>query len=297
MNRLGLLGIALVLFGAACGGGSYSQEDLDAAVSDAVSVALATTSSTTADTPESATTTKPADTTTTSEAEATTTTVVTVTTTTEARDLDESDPRNADAVSGNEAPPLEKGEEGALSVISGSWNSSAYGSTYVYLVVRNNTGEEVKDVEVAFTIRDGSGDLLASGDTSDLYPYRVDAGGITFGSAFLSDTELPPDAQFEFQLTSSDRAEKYESRLNLVVIEHGHPGEKLIGIIENPSSTGVHLAQLGAMCFAEDGEVLWFDDSFAEADSIGSGGTSPVSIDLRDSECPIYLMAAKAFEE
>jgi hypothetical protein len=295
MNRLGLLGIALVLFGAACGGGSYSQEDLDAAVSDAVSAALATTSSTTAG--ESATTTKPADTTTTSEAEATTTTVVTATTTTEARDLDESDPRNADAVSGNEAPPLERGEEGILSVITGNWNSTAYGSTYVYLVVRNNTGEEVKDVEVAFTIRDGSGTLLASGNTSDMYPYRVDAGGITFGSAFLSDTELPPDAQFEFQLTSSDRAEKYESRLNLVVIEHGHPGDKLIGIIENPSSTSVHLAQVGAMCFAEDGEVLWFDDSFAEADSIDSGGTSPVSIDLRENECPIYLMAAKAFEE
>lgn len=295
--RLGLLGLVLVLLGAACSSGGYTQEELDAAVSDAVNAALATTSTVAPDAPDPTTTTTKAAETTTTEAEGTTTTTVEETTTTVTAELDDSDPRSADAISGNDAPPLEKGEEGVLSVIGGIMNVSPYGSTSLYVVIRNNTEEQVKGVEVAFTIRDGSGSLLASADTSKMFPYRVDPGGIAFGSAYLSGTELPMDAEFEFQVSSSDFADKYDSTVDLVIVEHGNPGDRLIGIVENPIDNSVHLAQVGAMCFAEDGEVLWFDDSFVEGDSIESGETSPVSIDLRENECPIYLMASSAFEQ
>lgn len=297
MKSLGSVIIVLVLLVSACGGGDYSQEDIDAAVADAVAAALATTSTSSTFASEATTTTTSAETTTTAPVTTTTAAAEPTTTTSAPPDLDDSDPRSADAVSGNAAPPLRKGDEGVLSVIGASYTVSAFGSTSVYVIIRNNTDELVKDVEVTITIRDSSGGLLASADTGDLYPYRVEPGGVAFGSAFLSGTELPADVQFEWQVASSDSGDRFDSRVNLLITEHGNPGDKIIVIVENPTDASVHLAQVGAMCFAEDGEVLWFDDSFVDADSIEPEGTSPASIDLRDNECPIYLIASKAFEQ
>jgi hypothetical protein len=296
MKRLGLIGFALVLLASACGGGDFSQQDLDAAVADAVAAALATTSTSSTIASEATTTTTSAETTTSAPA-TTTTTAAEPTTTTAPADLDDSDPRSADAISGNAAPPLAKGDDGVLSVIGANYSVSGFGSSSVYVIIRNNTDELVKDVEVTITIRDSSGGLLASADTGDIYPYRVEPGGVAFGSAHISDFELPTDAQFEWQVASSNLGDSFDSRLNLVVTEHGNPGDTIIVIVENPTDTVVWLARVGAMCFTEDGEVLWFDDTSVDADSIDPGGTSPASVDLRDNDCPIYLIASKAFEQ
>lgn len=295
-KRLGLLAVALILIAAACGGGGYSQDDLDAAVSDAVASALATTSTTSDTVPASTTTTTSAEVTTT-EAEGTTTTTVEPTTTTPAVELDDSDPRSADAIVGNEPPPLDRGEDGVISVIASSYEANRFGSTRVFVVARNNTDDQVKGIEIAITVRDDSGGLVSSAETGDMYPYRVAPGGIAFGMAFISDTQLGEGAQFEFQTAASDFSEEYDTNIDLLIVEHGQPGDTVVGILENPATNTVEYNEAAVMCFHEDGALSRFDESYAEADEINPGGTSPVSIDLRDYACPIYLMAATGREQ
>jgi hypothetical protein len=244
---------------------------------------------------DSTSTTTAAETTTTQD-EATSTTVAESTTTLAVVELDESDPRSADAIVGNDAPPLDHGEDGVISIIASAYDVNTFGSTRIFVVARNNTSEQVKGIEIAITIRDDTGGLISSAETGDMYPYRIDPGGIAFGMAFVSNTELEEGTQFEFQAVGSDLSEKYDTNVDLRIVEHGLPGDTVIGIIENPATGVVEFSEAAVMCFHEDGEVSWFDDSYAEADEIQPGGTSPVSIDLRDRECQIYLMAATGRE-
>jgi hypothetical protein len=184
-----------------------------------------------------------------------------------------------------------------LSVIQGGWSSS-FGSTQLVFVVRNNTAFEVKGMSVAYTVRDASGELMASGDTLfSLRPYRVGPGEIAFGDSFLSNVELPQDAQFEFQVESSDASDQHDDQIDLSIQEHSQQGDTLVAIIGNETGGPVQLNSAGVACFLEDGSVSGYGDASSDVDTIQDGDTSPVSIDLRDTECPICLISARGFGE
>jgi hypothetical protein len=295
MRRKTIPVLLITLLATSCASDGFTQEELDAAVAQAVSEVLATSSTVPADGAE--TTTTEGATAASSAPTSTTSTNTQAPTATTSAELAESDPRSADAISGNSSPPLAEGEPDVLSVVQAAHRDSGFGSTRVFVVVRNNTSESVKGIEVAFTVRDKDGGLLASGDSSEMYPYRVGPAEISFGSAYLSDVEIPPDARFDFQVGSSDTSERYDDRVDLIVAEHGKPGDSVVGILDNNTEWSVQLAQAGVMCFLEDGSITWFDESFSDEDSIAAGGTGSVTVDLRGNECPIYLVASRAWSE
>jgi hypothetical protein len=284
--------VILVLAVVSCGGGGFTQEELDAAVEQAVEEALAEEQGEV----EAASTTTEA-TTTTSVAASTTTTLAPVETTTTSGALDDTDPRNSAAIEGNGTPPLAVGEPGAVSVISGAYiGDQTFDSTRMFFVVRNNTGGSVDAIEVAYTVRDSNAGLLASGTTTNMYPWYVGPGEIGFGSGFIREMALPSDAAVETQV-SSEPSDGQAYILQPSIQEHTLQGENVVAIIRNDTGSSLTLASAGAMCFLEDGAISWFDTGFADLDPIPVGGTSPVTVGVGGAECPIYLISSYGFED
>ena len=166
----------------------------------------------------------------------------------------------------------------------------------MFFVVRNNTDEPVEAVEVAFTVRDTSGGLLTSGDTSGMYPWYVGPGEISYGSGFISDMALPADAAVETQV-SSEPFDGQDFIFQPSIQEHTLQGTNVVAIIANDTDVALTLVSAGVMCFLADGAISWFDMGFAEVDPIGAGGTSPVTVDMRDAVCPTYLISVHGFED
>jgi hypothetical protein len=282
--------VAITLCFGACGG--YSQEELDAAVQEAVDEALAEERE--AQTEATSTTTAPPLTTTTSTAVTTTSMAAPQSTTSVV--LDGSDPRASGVVAGNAAPPLPVGEPGVTVIAGHSSSDPTFDVSRLTLVVRNNSDQEVRGIDVAFTIRDSDGGLLVSGSTSDFSPYRVEPGGIALGSGFISELALPENVQFEFDVSTSD----FEGggRENVTIAEHALQAGAIVAIVGNDNTFPMHLVSVNAVCFREDGTTTWSGSGFADRDSIESGGTSSVTVDRpSDIECPTYLLAGAGFEE
>jgi hypothetical protein len=286
------VGIALLAITVlSCGGGEFTQEELDAAVDEAVSEALAEQPS---DTETTSTTTR-STTSTTPPAQASSTSAPSGTTTSVA--LDATDPRNSDAIEGNGAPPLPVGEPGVVSVINGAFSTdTSFESTRMFFVVRNNTDGPVKAIEVAFTVRDSGGSLLTSGTTSSMYPWYVGPGEISYGSGYIGDMAIPEDAEVESQV-SSDPSDGQDSIYQPSIQEHTLQSENVVAIIANNTDVVLTLVSAGVMCFLADGAISWFDTGFADLDPINTGDSSPVTVDMRDAVCPIYLISAYGFED
>ncbi len=281
--------LALVL--SACSSG-YTQEELDAAIAEAVEQALAEQDAETGTTTSSTSTLAP----TTTLSPTTTTSALVTTTTSGIVEYDDGDPRSVDAVSGNENPTLGVGAPGEISYLVAAHTTTSSGSTYVFVLLRNNTPDLARGVEAAVTVRAPTGNLLASGEIGDVYPYRIEPGEIGFGEIFLSGVELPGDVEFEFQWSTTDIPENRDDQVDLVVTEHVLQGGQIVAIVENNTASTVELVEVGAICIMESGGIAWFNEAFVDFDVLEPGTTSPVTVNMNDQPCPYYLISAQGFK-
>lgn len=289
-----ILSMVLTLTAVSCSGGTYTQEELDAAVAEAVEEALAEQNATTSTSTLTTSTTTTASPTTTMEVA--TTTTPSSTTTSAAQQLDDSDPRNVPAISGNDNPPLGVGPPDEIGYLVTAHTTTSSGHTRVFVLLRNNTNETARGVQAAVTMRDAGGQLVASGELSDVFPYRLEPGQIGFGEMFVSDVELPANAAFEFQWSTTEIPEDRDDQVDLVIPEHTLQGDQIVAIVENNTDSAVRLVQAGAVCILENGGIAWLSSSFTDADTLEPGGTSPVTVDMNGQDCPFYLVSAHGFD-
>ena len=71
------------------------------------------------------------------------------------------------------------------------------------VVVRNNTDNVVYDVEVEGIARDAAGTLVATGNSQQMLPYAVPAGGIAFAYVYFDAGDFAGTETFEYQASAS----------------------------------------------------------------------------------------------
>ena len=197
-------------------------------------------------------------------------------------------------VGGNQSPALPDGEPGKLSVIvAGKFDGSV-----VPVIIRNNTDTPVTRVTVSATAHEGSGAMLGAGGDQGFNPYLVMPGEITMGYVYFSDADFPEDVTFDYEVSAS----KYDPNdsfgaLDLDVTKANIVGKNVIGILTNNSNKAVS-GPIGAVvyCFDGNGNLLDYHSDFTDKENADPGGTIPFQVNLRDDECPIFLVAGSGFD-
>lgn len=197
-------------------------------------------------------------------------------------------------VGGNALSLLDEGEDGELSVIA----VGAYDGSHLPVVIRNNLGDDVQEIEVSVIARSG-GELVATGADQGITPRVVKDGTVAFGDIYFGD-ELPDDAEFEFELFASPAAEDDNSTRDLVVEEINGTGTGVIGILQNPHDVPVGDPTINTYiaCFDESGRLLDVGFGPASKSIVEPGATTPFEFSVPSAAnalvaetCPVFLVA------
>lgn len=198
-------------------------------------------------------------------------------------------------VGGNAFGLLDEGEPGELSVVA----IGAYDGSYLPVVIKNDTGEHVMDVQASVVAR-SNGELVATGAGDGFYSRVVQDGSYAFGEITFGE-ELPGDAEFEFELFAIPADEDDPSTLDLVLEEANGDGAGIVGIFANPHEVpvGDPNIEVGIACFDGDGALLDVGFTPAGKSLVDAGGTVPFDVSLPNvsgaletESCPVYLVAA-----
>ncbi len=176
----------------------------------------------------------------------------------------------------------------------------AYDGSDLPIVIKNDTGEDVMDVQVSVIVR-SDGELIATSGGDSFYSHVVQDGSYAFGDIYFGGEELPEDAEFEFELFASPASEEDPNTLDLVLDEANGDGTGIIGIFSNPHDVpvGDPVIDVNVACFDTDGALLDIGFTGAGKTLVDAGGTVPFGIAVPDvtgalatESCPVYLVAA-----
>jgi hypothetical protein len=193
-------------------------------------------------------------------------------------------------VGGNAFSLLDEGTTGELSVVAVGLDAD----DNMALVIRNNTGEAVENIQVEIIARAG-GEIAAVGATQGLQPFVVEDGGLALAYGYFSGAEIPDGAEFEFSLDADPiGSNEYNSSRDLIVEEVNSTDDAIIGIYSNPHEEIIAGFIINAaVCFDSSGQPTEYVNSTTNNDELEPGQTRPFEVGtaLAAEECPSYLVA------
>ena len=206
------------------------------------------------------------------------------------------DARASRFVSGNASPELPAGEPGEVSLIP---RGDFAGQSLVYYVVRNNTTETIRRIDVSAVALAADGSLFAvGGSQGETSPGVIAPGEIALGYAYFSDVELPADVTFEFDMTYKlVRPGQLGDSGDLEIAEFAlieNRRNRLVGMLHNPHGRTIYLISVEVYCFDQQNNRLNTYRYYTEKDEIEPGGRIPFQVTLYD-ECPVFLLTAQGF--
>jgi hypothetical protein len=201
-------------------------------------------------------------------------------------------------VGGNAFGFIPEGEPGTLSVVAYSPPLS-YGEMYV--LIKNNTGEDIVLPRVSMTARDPAGTLVGSGDVTTVNPFFVRAGGVAIGTIYTG-VAYPPDTTYEFTVSPTPLEEaRFWSTADLDIVEAAFYQDRIVGVAENGFETEVDgpTTYLVA-CFDDSGAMTGGAVGFTDAGAIPPGTTQSFQVDLLSMNfegrpCSAFLVAGSGF--
>lgn len=202
------------------------------------------------------------------------------------------DARASAYIGGNASPPLPAGELGVPTVVA----VGSYTGSILPVVLRNNTGEDVRRMTVSAVVRDADGNMLGTGGDQGFKPNLVRPGQITLGYVYFGGIDLPPDATFEFDVDAKPASEaRFENIRDLDVVEQSFVEGRIVGMLQN--SHDEHVSGpigVAVFCFETEGVLLGYYHDYTDKDEADPGDTVPFQVDVRGS-CPVFLVAAYGF--
>ncbi|MDQ3413045.1 MAG: VWA domain-containing protein [Chloroflexota bacterium] len=186
-------------------------------------------------------------------------------------------------VAGNAFGFLDEGTPGELSVVA----FGSYEDGELALVIRNNRGEAVENVQVEIVGRAG-GELVVTGGAQGIQPFVVEDGAVTIGYGYFSGAEFPEDTEFEFDV-SADPAGTVEitGKRDLIVEEVNGDEDAIIGILRNDHDDDIEGFLITAgVCFDEAGQPTEYVQDIAGGGTFAAGDSVPFSISTALSEAP-----------
>lgn len=142
------------------------------------------------------------------------------------------------------------------------------------VVVRNNTDAIVYDVVVEGIARNAAGTLVATGQSQQMLPYAVVAGGIAFSYVYFEAGDLTGTETFEYQVSAS---ETDTAGLSTLPISEATIVERdVVGLVNNPGADPVPGALVGLACFNDADQLTWAYWGSTDGDEIAPGGLGRV---------------------
>jgi hypothetical protein len=174
------------------------------------------------------------------------------------------------------------------------------GGTTVPVVVVNNTGGTINDIDVSGPA-DVNGAVVASGDSQGFYPTNVVNGGASFGYVFFQ-SQVPAGAVFNGLTARANTrgASTYfldgqVSGTSQTTDSLGDPS--IVGTVSNPNSipmTGPTTSTV--LCFDSAGTLLGVQEGFISGDgALAPGMTGSFQDTLYGISCPTYLVGSTGF--
>lgn len=193
-------------------------------------------------------------------------------------------------VGGNAFGLLDEGTAGELSVVAVGLDADSN----MALVVRNNTGETVENIQVEIVAR-AAGEMVAVGAAQGLQPFVVEDGGVAVAYGYFSGAQFPEGVEFEFALDADPAgSDEYTSARDLIVEEVNGSDSGIVGIYANPHDEIIAGFIINAaVCFDGSGQPTEYVNSTTSNDELEPGQTRPfdVSTALAVEECPSFLVA------
>ncbi|MDQ3692254.1 MAG: VWA domain-containing protein [Chloroflexota bacterium] len=186
-------------------------------------------------------------------------------------------------VAGNAFGFLDEGEPGELSVVA----FGAYEEGDLALVIRNNTGEPVENVQVEIVGRAG-GELVATGGALGIQPFVVEDGAVTIGYGYFSGAEYPADTEFEFDVSADPAGtDEITGTRDLIVEEVNGDEDAIIGILRNDHDDDIEGFLITAgVCFDDAGAPTEYVQDIAGGGTFEAGDSVPFSVSTALSEAP-----------
>jgi len=196
---------------------------------------------------------------------------------------------------GNAFSLLNSGKNRQLSIVA----TGIYDGTSIPLIVRNNTGKDIVRVQVTGVARSADGKLLASGGDQGFGPNVLHSGDYAIGYVYFSGIDLPADAKYEFETSSTDVVDdSYDSIRDLVVTEADSLDGRIVGFLQNNFKETVK-GPMGVkvMCVGADGTLLGMFQGYTDKDSAKSAEKVPFQVDIYGQvDCTNFLVAASGYK-
>lgn len=156
---------------------------------------------------------------------------------------------------GNAFPLLAPGTTEDVEVVA----HGEYDGNIIPVLIRNNSGDTVYNIEAKVEVRDASGSLIGVGESSSshaLKPGILNPGEYAIGWVFL-DADVPADAEMTFKaLFETEPDFMSDFSINLHFGEINWLQDKIVGEVVNPKDTAVRNVWLNALCIGPNGELL-----------------------------------------
>lgn len=195
----------------------------------------------------------------------------------------------------NQLPLLEPGNIGELSIVAIGVFDVGSTSTTIPVVVRNNTDEAVRRVEISAVASNTDGKMIAVGGGDGFRPNLVAPGELSMGYIYFSDVLLPKDASIEYEATSK-QVDGFENIRDLIFKDHDTVDNRIVGLLTNPYDVEV-TGPIGidVYCFDSRSSLVAHFNDYADKDSVGAVGTIPFQVSV-EQPCDFYLMSASGYE-
>ncbi len=193
-------------------------------------------------------------------------------------------------VAGNAFSFLAEGAPSELSVVA----FGSYEGGDLALVIRNNTGEAVENVQVEIIGRAG-GELVATGGAQGIQPFVVEDGAVTIGYGYFSGAEIPENTEFEFDVSADPAGtDEITGARDLTVEEVNGDEDAIIGILRNDHDDDIDGFVITAgVCFDEAGEPTEYVQGTEGGGALVAGDSIPFSLStaLSDAPCSYFLVS------
>lgn len=200
---------------------------------------------------------------------------------------------NADRflVSNFDPSELPLGTEGEISVVAAGLVDRRGNMP---IIVRNNTGQPVVNINASVTVRAADGSLLGTGDAEDFSPTYVVPGGLAIAEAEF-DATVPSDAGFEFRVVAEDASTSTFYR-DLEIAEYNQIGTRLLGMLLNSTGVSLQGIRVQAICLDDSLDPLAYGSRYTDQDSVDNGDQLPFDMVVDVSTCSKVIIASKGYE-
>jgi len=162
---------------------------------------------------------------------------------------------------------------------------------YFHGIIQNNTNDVLRVNRIAITQRDDTRKVSASGDSVNISPADILPGAHALIGTALDGEYIPSvdsEVTFDFETEPSSEVFGTPIQVNYANVR----GAAIVGEMTNTSDLRFEYLYATAICFNEDGNIIFSGNDQAGNGPYGSGDISPFAIPFHGKNCDRFVVFA-----